>query len=541
MTLKISEYFERINNEDWLQSVLKSLKLSPDTDPARYTNYLGHEGINYNLECTEYFETTQLNTFPRDCKLGREIKEGQSNLEKDDVGIDFVFSSNPLVLSKNKKLMQVLKSSKTKSFGDRVLIDVFKILDEFGFDMNKTKLFLSKKLLEKNTHLLINSSVLHNAGADTTSEIASALYLAFHFYPSFEKEKREIYFMLSLDSMYFLSIAKIRAMRYLYETILEKNELPAERFHIIAKSSLREMTLYDPWVNMLRSTTSASAAFIGGADICIPQSYDVLDQVYAYEKSSDLGLRQSRNIFHILKEESSLGFVVDPSKGSHTIEDLTRQIISKSFTKLKEFNELENMEICYSELSQEVAKLSIARSEDVAKRKHNICGVNNYALTEEKLDKKIKVKMLAKDEKSELNKSLFPLRRLSHEFEILRLQYERGMKNDKKTLLIQYFGDYKKVNARLMFVQNYFEILGLEIKVTKIDKETPLDTSLYCGVVYCALDDDYDEMFKNAELPKGQPLYLAGKKYQKDSIQNLYMGQNVLNLLSDFVQRELKI
>ena len=68
---------------------------------------------------------------------------------------------------------------------------------------------------------------------------------------------------------YFLEIAKLRAARTLWARAVESfrpADADAAKMTIYARTSHWTKTVYDPYVNLLRATTEAMAAAIGGAD-----------------------------------------------------------------------------------------------------------------------------------------------------------------------------------------------------------------------------------------------------------------------------------
>jgi len=530
VSIKISEFFEQPSVEDWNQVAVKSLKLDDPAALSSYVEKVSVEDLTYKVNPGQ-IEETYLNSFPTTRLLGREILVGQPNTESTDVGIDYIFSYQPVVPLEKQKLIQIVNKKESKFFGDEVLIDVFCLLKQFEFSHEDVLKYLEKQIKNKNVHLLINTCDIHNAGGTVHHEISHALFLALKYCDLFHEHSRKVCFMLSIDSQFYTQIAKLRALRYLYETILEKEELPIDNFLIIGASSLREMTLYDPWVNMLRTCSNTCASFLGGADVILPKSFDSLNQVYNMQQSSDLALRQSRNTFHILKEESHLAFVNDPARGASVIEDLTHQIISKSFVKLKEMNSQKSLRFLYEQIAEEIKLKSIERFDEVTKRKKIICGINNFSNPEEVQAKHFKSKAIT------VKDDLFPLRRVVGQFENLRLKMEEiSVKNPKK-ILILYYGDLKKLNARISFSQNYFEVLGLKVDVQDTKQMMIYNENDYYAVVYCAQDADYEDMFNVGEVPNHKSLFLAGKKIQKQGFQNIYHGQSIINILEDFVTK----
>ncbi len=104
-----------------------------------------------------------------------------------------------------------------------------------------------------------------------------------------------------------------------------------ENCHLFVTPSKRNKTIYDYNVNMLRTTTECMSAVLGSADTVCNLPYDAL-----YHKSNDFGERISRNQLLILKKESYLDLVSNPSDGSYYIEFLTNQMAEKALLLFKE-------------------------------------------------------------------------------------------------------------------------------------------------------------------------------------------------------------
>nr|MBA3985567.1 methylmalonyl-CoA mutase [Flavobacteriales bacterium] len=137
-------------------------------------------------------------------------------------------------------------------------------------------------------------------------------------------------FQFAVGSNYFFEIAKLRAMRKLYAALAGEYGF-RENCHLFVTPSKRNKTIYDYNVNMLRTTTECMSAVLGSADTVCNLPYDAL-----YHKSNDFGERISRNQLLILKKESYLDLVSNPSDGSYYIEFLTNQMAEKALLLFKE-------------------------------------------------------------------------------------------------------------------------------------------------------------------------------------------------------------
>lgn len=113
---------------------------------------------------------------------------------------------------------------------------------------------------------------------------------------------------------YFIEIAKFRAAR-----VLRPNA------RIIARTTKRNLAIYDPYVNLLRGTTEAMAAIIGGCDILVVRPFDA-----AYENPIEFSRRLSINTQLLLREESHFNGMPDPASGCWYLEWLTDQLIGKA-------------------------------------------------------------------------------------------------------------------------------------------------------------------------------------------------------------------
>ena len=143
----------------------------------------------------------------------------------------------------------------------------------------------------------VNGIVLHNAGATIVQELAYTLnmaneYLAFCTEKGLKPEKvaSRMQLTLSVGSNYFMEIAKLRATRLLWSTMVAQYKPECDcayKIHINTVASTWNKTLYDPYVNMLRSTTEGMSAAIGGSDSISLQPFDV-----AYKESDEFSRRR---------------------------------------------------------------------------------------------------------------------------------------------------------------------------------------------------------------------------------------------------------
>ncbi len=188
---------------------------------------------------------------------------------------------------------------------------------------------------ELNTCLAIHMDRYQNAGATRVQELAYALAHGHEYLLRSVDDQRlkplleAPVFLVSMGNEYFFEIAKLRALRKLWELLAQEYGYSG-KCKIIARPSLRNKTLYDYNTNMLRTTTECMSAILGGADVICNLPYDTL-----YHYPNDFASRISRNQLLLLKHESYFDSVSNPADGSYYIESLTDQLGQKALEVFK--------------------------------------------------------------------------------------------------------------------------------------------------------------------------------------------------------------
>jgi methylmalonyl-CoA mutase len=177
-----------------------------------------------------------------------------------------------------------------------------------------------------NKILAVNGLLYQNAGADRIQELAYMIAHAGEYLKRLDsKALGHITFNTSTSSNYFFEIAKLKALRLLWQRLL-KEENKSITCHILCSPSKRNKSIYDYNVNMLRSTTESMAAILGGADTIYNLPYDSI-----YHKQNDFADRIARNQLLILKHESYFDKVSNAAAGSYYIESLSRDMVKKAW------------------------------------------------------------------------------------------------------------------------------------------------------------------------------------------------------------------
>ncbi|WP_337994755.1 methylmalonyl-CoA mutase family protein [Polaribacter ponticola] len=188
---------------------------------------------------------------------------------------------------------------------------------------------------ETNNSISISGDLYQNAGATITQQLAFTLAHANEYLNHFGKEvASKINFKFAASGNYFFEIAKLRAFRVLWETLLDEYDVNNIETNIFTQPSLRNKTLYDYNVNMLRTTSECMSAILGGSNTVSNISYDTM-----YHKSNEFGERISRNQLLILQQESYLKESQNYADGSYYIESITNQLAEKALTIFKQIED----------------------------------------------------------------------------------------------------------------------------------------------------------------------------------------------------------
>jgi methylmalonyl-CoA mutase len=168
-----------------------------------------------------------------------------------------------------------------------------------------------------------------NAGANITQQIAYTVAHVAEIFQNCDGNHNDFIIQVAVGSNYFFEIAKLRALRLLFNAVAAAFNHKGN-CRIIAVPTRRNKTIYDYNVNMLRTTTECMSAVLGGANVVQNMPYDAL-----YHKSNEFGERIARNQLLILKNESYFDKINNAADGSFYIESLTNQLSSLSLDLFK--------------------------------------------------------------------------------------------------------------------------------------------------------------------------------------------------------------
>ena len=347
----------------------------------------------------------------------------------------------------------------------------------------------------------VSADIFSNAGSTIVEELAFALSAGNEYLArltdaglTVDEAARKLRFSFAVTSNYFMEIAKLRAARMLWANIVkaynpEKN--CAGKMMIHATTSKWNQTVYDPYVNMLRGTTEAMSAAIGGV-----YSMEVTPFDRSFETPSEFAKRIARNVELLLKHESHFDQVVDPAGGSYYVENLTQSIAAEAWKLFLEIEQKGGYTEAYKAgvIKERVEASAAAKDKAIATRRQSLLGANQFPNFTEVAPKEI-TEDAVKRPQAEGN-VLTPYRG-AMAFEEMRLHVDRSGKEPKAFMLT--CGNLAMARARAQFSCNFFACAGIRVidntffKSVEEGVKAALESKAQI-VVVCASDDDYAEV-----------------------------------------------
>ena len=229
------------------------------------------------------------------------------------------------------------KNKKTPLGGleiDVIAISFSKFEKDNEFNHSELIKGLSKIIKEnKNQNInLINfdGEIWNSLGASLNEEIA-LMCLSFieMLRSNIIDNESPINFTISLDTDFFLNIAKIRSLRIIINNLYGHFGINPN-FKINGRTADEIIFKESPWVNQLRITNAALSAAVANVDrLTCHHITNPLGQAPEFVR------RLARNTQIILQEESNIGKIQDAAGGSFYIESITKSIANKSFEFIK--------------------------------------------------------------------------------------------------------------------------------------------------------------------------------------------------------------
>lgn len=345
--------------------------------------------------------------------------------------------------------------------------------------------------------LVVRSHSFVNAGCTTTQELAFTLHKVSDYIEALLAERLttteiidELVLHMAIGGDYFFEIAKLRALRILLDDILEFYQCKPQSIPIISSGSMWSKSFYDPNVNLLRNTSEAMSAILGGCDALMINPHDA-----TYQQPTDFSRRVSLNIANVLKEESYFDKVADPASGSYYIENLTRSLVSSTLSLFREIEAKGGYITAFKNniIQTKIKEQREKKEKEIGSRKRVFVGTNKYpeASDEHIVSAETLLNCAA-------NVDLLPQQRATRIFEEMR---SRTIDHFKHTgnipeVYLACFGNLAMRKARATFASDFFatagfEILGEYFNHDVIQLANDAANSNADIVVLCSSDDDY--------------------------------------------------
>jgi len=397
---------------------------------------------------------------------------------------------------------------------------------------------------------MVDGGLYHIGGATEAQELGLMLATSVQYLRameaagmSLELAAKQIHFSLVADADIYLTIAKFRAARLLWQQVLESCGVSETiQMNLSGVSSLRMVSARDPWVNILRGTSACFAAGVGGADtICVLPHDTMLGM------SSSFARRIARNIQIVLQEESGLSGVMDPAAGAYSFESITLDLSNKAW---KYFQKIENKGGIVSALrhgvvQQDMIEAWSGRHKNIATRKDAITGVSEFPNIHEKPIENIGSMPEAPAEIKPAEEEIQPVmfHRLAESFEAFRAVSDSMAEDGSRpSIFLAALGTAAEYTARATFSKNLFEAGGIEALPSEggEDIDTVINAFTASGAklaVICGTDDLYKKYgisLTEGLLHAGAKVFIAGKPANMQELEGkglegaIFMGVNAL-------------
>ena len=333
----------------------------------------------------------------------------------------------------------------------------------------------------------ISGEEFEESGATAVEEAGFTLAAAVDFLAEMQSREVDVdgaaasvRFSFAIGSNFFFEIAKLRAFRMVWAQAVEVfgGVRESAKAYSHARTSRWKKTAYDPHVNILRATTEAMSAALGGADSISVAPFDE-----CYKTPDEASRRLARNTQILLKEEALLSRVSDAGAGSYYLEVLTDSIAQETWKSMQGIESAGGYRKAHAakQIEQILERSRTAKEKAITSRARVFAGTNKFANPSEKA--------LDRIDPARIDSG----RRATTIYEQLRLRTEAHVAkggNCPRVLLAE-FGDAKMRAARSGFASDFFASAGFEIvtkQFSQIEDVAAIDADL---IVLCSSDAEY--------------------------------------------------
>ncbi len=309
-------------------------------------------------------------------------------------------------------------------------------------------------------YISISGYHIREAGASAVQELAFTLADGFYYVdmgikarldPNKFTQRLSFFFNSSID--FFEEIAKMRAARRIWATVLKEKfnvtDPRAQMLRFHTQTSGYSLTWQQPLNNIIRTTSEAMAAILGGTQSLHTNSYDEA-MALPSEQAVKIALRTQQ----ILAEETGIANTVDPLAGSYYVEWLTDKIEEQAY---EYFDKIESMggilnAVKNGYIQREIASTSYRRQKRLENGEEIMVGVNSHA---EEGEEPINILRISKEAEDIQRKRISEVKkerdekRVSDTLEALRKAFL-----DENVNVMPYLIDASKAYATLEEISN---------------------------------------------------------------------------------------
>ena len=413
MAENLFDAFEPVSSKQWKQQIQYELKGADYNDTLVWESL---EGIKvrpfYHKDESEAKSAIKKNNKPFEIlqnihvhdvslsnkraldTLNRGAESIRFTIENETISIEGLMQNLPLENTSYFFYLPFLSIdfvSKINAFADKNHARCFIQVDPIGqlakdgnWFQNLDKDFEKLNLIADKTtvsFITINAGIYQNSGANMVQQLGYTLAHVNEYFNRVKNISQPITIEVSVGTNYFFEIAKLRALRLLFNTLAAEYNHNFD-CHIIATPTKRNKTLYDYNVNMLRTTTECMSAILGGADAIANLPYDSL-----YHKDNEFGDRIARNQLLVLKHESYFDKVSNPADGAYYIEVLTGQLAEKALLLFKEIEEKGGFitQLIEGNIQKKISESAAKEQELFDSGKEILLGTNKYPNKNDKM------------------------------------------------------------------------------------------------------------------------------------------------------------
>jgi len=367
----------------------------------------------------------------------------------------------------------------------------------------------------------VNGIYFNNAGASSVQELGFALAIGAEYMTRLTDlgvdaalAAKKIRFNFGVGGNYFMELAKLRAARLLWANIVkayhpvcqcEESTGVGEFCQCAAKmvahceTSTWNKTIYDPFVNMLRTQTEAMSAVLGGADSLTVLPFDAI-----YEQPTAFAERIARNQQALLKEEVHLDKIADPAAGSYYIETLTASIAREAWKLFLEVQEQGGFLAAFrsGSIQKQVREMADKRRKAIGSRRENILGVNQFPNINEQLEPGLDPSLFSpvSHAAADAEAETLQLFRGAQQLEAIRYATDLfAARNGRPKVCMLPVGNLAMRKARSQFSCNFFAAAGYEVidhnGFDSIDEGLANVLDAKAGIiVLCSSDEEYETL-----------------------------------------------